>query len=327
MQIRRALLLPAVLVLAPAPAHAADKAGGAYPTKPIRMLHGFPPGGNVDVVARIVSQGLAEQFGQQVVVDPRPGAGATVGANIAARAEPDGYTLYTMATGHTVAPGLYAKLPYDAVKDFTAISRLVTYPFLVAIGPTSGMKSVGEIVKAARSQPGKISYGTAGIGTGMHLAALLFESQTGVSMGHVPYKGGNTTGIGVAQGEVPFMFGNLGEVQPHLATGRIRVIAVTSSERWRRMPDVPTLAETVAPNFDVRAWLAVAGPRGVPAPIVKRLNAAARVVLERQDLQARFDDLGVIPAPSSPDEAQKLLAAEAARWLKVMRDAGIQPQQ
>lgn len=246
-----AVALAAMLV--PAFAPAAEKGAATWPVRPIRMVHGFPPGGNVDVVARIVSQGLTETFGQQVVIDPRPGAGGTVAAAIVARGEPDGHTLFTMATGHTVAPGLYRKLPYDAVRDFTLITQIVTYPFVVAIGPASNMKTVGEIVKAARAQPGKLSYGTAGVGTGMHLAALLFESQAGAPMSHVPYKGGNTTGIGLAQGEVPMMFGNLAEVQPHLASGRARIIAVTSSERWRRMPDVPTLAETVAPGYDVRA--------------------------------------------------------------------------
>lgn len=299
----------------------------AYPYRPVRLVHGFSTGGNVDITARIVGAGMGEVLGQSVVIDMRPGAGGTVASGIVAASEADGYTLFVMPTGHTVAPNLYRKLPYDAGRDFTMITQLVTYPFLVAIGAATAMKSPADIMRAARAEPGKVSFGTAGVGTGMHLAALLFASRSGITLSHVPYKGGNTTGIGVAQGEVPFMFGNYSEIQPYLASGRIRVIAVTSADRWKRMPDVPTLAESGVPGYDVRAWLALAAPKGLGAARRSRLEQVAHGVLRRADLQPRFDDLGVIAAPTSGEDTQKLLQSELTRWRDVMRGAGIQPIQ
>lgn len=308
------------------PGFAATPGGTDWPARPIRMIHGFISGGAVDITARLVAAGMTDLLGQQVIVDGRPGAGGTVGASIVARAEPDGYTVFLMASGHAASAGLYRKLPYDAVKDFTMISMVASNPFVLAASPKFPAKSPGDLVRMAKAEPGKINYGTGGVGTGMHLASLLFQSRAGIRMNHVPYKGGNAAPVALLSGEIPLIFNTPSGVETHVRGGRMRVLAITTRNRFSLWPDAPTLAETVLPEFDVRGWYAVAAPKGLPAARLKRLNQVVREALKRPDIGGKLTELGAEVAPTSPDEAQKFLASEVARWVKLIRDEKIPPQ-
>lgn len=308
-----------------APASAAAQA--KWPERPVRLVHGFTAGGNVDIQARIIGSGIAEETGQPVVIDMRPGAGGTIAAAIVAKSAPDGQTLFWMAAGHASAPGMYRKLPYDAVRDFTMLSVVSGAPYLVAVGPNSPVSSMEELVRTARAQPGKLLFASAGVGTGMYLVAVRLQSQTGIQLTHVAYKGGTSTPMAVAQGEVPMMFGTFAEVRPHLDSGRLRVIGVTSPQRWDRMPAVPTFAETVAPGFSASGWQAIAAPGGMAAALVSRIESVIHRVLRRPDVQQRFAEIGSSVAITPASEAQRFLAAEVATWTKVIRDAGIAPQE
>ncbi|MCC7483842.1 MAG: tripartite tricarboxylate transporter substrate binding protein [Burkholderiales bacterium] len=309
------------LALAGAPAGAQP-----YPTKPIRLVHGFLAGGNVDQNARLIAAPMSALLGQQVIVDGRPGAGGTVGAAQVARSPADGYTLFLPAGGHAASPSLYRSLPYDAVKDFTFITLLTKNPYFIATHPSFPAKTVAELVEFARRNPGKLDYATGGIGTGMHLVSLLFQSRLSIRMLHVPYKGGTATPTAVAAGEVPVMFASIGEIQALAEAGKLRLIAVTSSERWKQMPQIPTLSETVLPGFDVRGWTALIGPAGLPPAIVARLNETVRAALNRPEVMATFRLKGSDVAPSTPEEAQRFVAGEVARWAAVIKAEGIPPQ-
>jgi tripartite-type tricarboxylate transporter receptor subunit TctC len=301
----------------------AEAPGTQWPARPIRMLHGFISGGSVDITARLLAVQMSEQFGQQVIVDGRPGAGGTTGAAIVAKSEPDGYTLFLMASGHATSPGLYRSLPYDPVKDFTMISMVATNPFVVLANPGAPVRTIQELVSRAKAEPGRINFGTGGVGSGMHLAAVLFQARAGVQMNHVPYKGGNAGPVALLAGEIPVLFTTAAGVTGYIESGRLRALAVTTKKRFALWPDVPTIAETVLPGFDVLAWYAVAGPRNMPAPLVNRLNAAVQTAVKRPDINDKLLGIGAETRTSTPREAQDFLASEVARWAKVVRDEKI----
>ncbi len=317
------LILPGVLGTLSAPALCVEP---KWPVRPLRMIHGFIAGGNVDITARLIAAQMGELYGQQVIVDGRPGAGGTNGAAIVAKSEPDGYTLFLMASGHATSPALYRKLPYDPVNDFTMISMVASNPMVVLASPNFAAKTVQELVQAAKKDPGKINYGTGGVGSGMHLAAVLFQARAGLKMNHVPYKGGNAGPLALIQGEIPLLFTTPGGASNFVDSGRIRALAVTTKQRFSLWPNVPTIAETVLPDFDVRAWYAVAAPRNLPAPLAQQLNASVRTILQRPDIREKFEAFGAEPYATSPREAQLFLASEVARWTKVVRDEKIAPQ-
>lgn len=320
----RVRALAALLLAGMATTAAAQPAG--WPARPVRMIHGFIPGGAVDITARLVAAGMTDALGQQVVVDGRPGAGGTVGAAIVARAEPDGYTLFLMASGHAASAGLYRNLPYEAVKDFTMITMVAGNPFVLAASPNFAAKSVGDLVRMAKAEPGKINYGTGGIGTGMHLASLLFQNRAGIRMTHVPYKGGNAAPMALLGGEIPLIFNTPSGVEAHVRAKRMRVLAITSRNRFALWPDAPTIAETAVSDFDVRGWYAVAAPKNLPTGVVKRVNGIVTASLKRPDVGGKLTDLGAEVTPTTPQEAQRFLASEVARWTKLIRDEGIPPQ-
>lgn len=304
----------------------AQRAPDAYPVKTLRLLHGFTSGGAVDLQARLIAQQLGQSLGQQVLVDGRPGAGGTIGAAIVARSAPDGYTLFLMASGHAAAPGLYRSLPYDAARDFTLISMVGSSPFVVLANPNAPVKTIQDLVARAKAEPGRINYGTGGIGSGMHLAAVLFQARTGTQMNHVPYKGGTAGPAALLAGEIPVLFTTPGGSTQFIKDGRLRAIAVTTQQRFSLWPDVPTMAETVLPGFDVQAWYALAGPRNLPGPIVTRLNGIVRDALAKTEVREPMLALGAEPRPSTAAEAQAFVAAEVARWTKIVRAEGIPPQ-
>jgi tripartite-type tricarboxylate transporter receptor subunit TctC len=296
-----------------------------YPSKPIKLIHGFVPGGNVDITARVVGQPMSEILGQPVVVEGRPGAGGTVAASVVARSDPDGYTLFMMASGHSVSPGLYASLPYDPVNDFTMISMAAQFPFVIAVAPNHPAKSLGELLRMAKAKQGDVTLAHAGVGTGMHLATVLLQSRTGTEFTLVPYKGGNLAPMAVAQGETQVVFDTPAGMASLIQSGKLRPLAVSSAARWKNWPDVPTVGETV-PGFDVRGWMALAGPKNLPQPVVERLHKAMHQALARQDVIERFAQMGTGVAPSEPKETQAFLAGEIERWKKVVKDADIKPQ-
>jgi len=301
------------------------QAPAPWPNKPVRIIHGFTSGGPVDNLARLLAAQFPDQFGQQAIVEGKPGAGGTIGANYVAKAEPDGYTLFLMASGHSAAPGLYKSLPFDAVADFTMVSMVARSPFAIIAGPASNAATIQELVSSAKAQPGKIDYGSGGTGSGMHLAAVLFQARSGVQFTHVPYKGGSAPAMAVMSGEVPIIFTSLAGMSSQIESGKVRALAVTSRARFAAFPDVPTVAETVLPDFDVSAWYALAGPRNLPPAVVARLNEMVQATLRRPDIVQNLKLMAAEPWPTSAREAQAFLGADVARWTKVVRDENIAP--
>jgi tripartite-type tricarboxylate transporter receptor subunit TctC len=301
----------------------AQSSAAAWPAKPVRIIHGFTSGGPVDNLARLVAAQFPAHFGQQAIVEGKPGAGGTIGANFVAKAEPDGYTLFLMASGHSAAPGLYKSLPFDPVNDFTMISMVARSPFAIVAGPSSPAKTIQELIAKAKAQPGKIDYGSGGTGSGMHLAAVLLQSRAGVQFTHVPYKGGSAPAMAVISGEVPILFTSLAGMAGHIESGKVKPLAVTSKNRFAAFPNIPTVAETVLPEFDVSAWYALAGPKNLPPAIVARLNEMVQATLQRPDILEVLKLQAADPWPTSARDAQSFLAADVARWVKVIRDENI----
>jgi tripartite-type tricarboxylate transporter receptor subunit TctC len=298
----------------------------AWPAKPIRLVHGFVPGGNVDITARLIATPLAELLGQPVVVEGRPGAGGTVAAAFIAKAEPDGYTLFAMASGHSTSPGLYRKLPYDPVKDFTMVSLIASFPFVIAVAPGHPAKTLSELLQKAKSEPGRVTLAHAGVGTGMHLSTVLLQSRTGVQFNLIPYKGGNAAPVAAAQGETEAAFDTPAGMNALIQGGKLRPLAITTGARWKNWPDVPTIAEIASPGYEVKGWIALAGPRDLPRPVVARLSQALHQGLARADVIERFQAMGTGASPTQPEETQAFLAAEVERWTKVVREEKIPPQ-
>jgi tripartite-type tricarboxylate transporter receptor subunit TctC len=322
--LEKPLLLLAGLALAAAACCAT--AQERWPVRPIRLVHGFTSGGSVDITARLLAARMAETLAQPVIVDGRPGAGGTTGANIVAKSDPDGYTLFLMASGHSTSPGLYRSLPYDPVADFALVSMVAANPFVLIASPKLPAKNVQELVKNAKAAPGRIDYGTGGTGTGMHLAAVLFEARAGIRLNHVPYKGGTAAPSALLAGEVPLIFTTAAGVTQHVESGRLRALAVTTRSRFVLWPQVPTIAETVVPDFDVLGWYAVAGPAKLPAGLVQRVNQLVHEALKRPEVADKLLALGAEVRPTTPAQAQAFVAQEVARWTKVIREANIPPQ-
>ena len=320
---RRIALAWTGAALAHASLPALAQSSAAWPAKPVRIIHGFTSGGPVDNLARLMAAQFSAHFGQQAIVEGKPGAGGTIGANFVAKAEPDGYTLFLMASGHSAAPGLYKSLPFDPVNDFTMISMIARSPFAIVAGPSSPAKTIQELIAKAKAQPGKIDYGSGGTGSGMHLAAVLLQSRAGVRFTHVPYKGGSAPALAVISGEVPILFTSLAGMAGHIESGKVKPLAVTSKNRFAAFPNVPTIAETIVPDFDVSAWYALAGPKHLPPGILARLNEMVQSTLQRPDIVEGLRLQAADPWPTSARDAQAFLATDVARWVKVIRDENI----
>jgi tripartite-type tricarboxylate transporter receptor subunit TctC len=307
-------------------AAAAAQAQESWPARPLRIIHGFGSGGPVDLLARMLAPVLSERLGQPVLVEGKPGAGGTLGAAFVAKSEPDGYTLLLMAAGHSAAPGLYTSLPYDAANDFSMISMVARSPFAIIAGPASPAASMQELVQKARAQPGKIDFGSAGVGSGMHLVAVLLQARAGIQMTHVPYKTATAVNLAIMGGEIPILFTSVAGITPLMESGKVKMLAVTGRERYSLLPAIPTVAETILPDFDVMSWYALAAPKNLPAPIVARLNEAVRAAQQRPEIVDRLRVQAIEVFPSTPRQAQDLLGSEVARWTKVVRDEKIPPQ-
>ncbi len=298
-----------------APAIADD----AYPQKPVRVIAAFPPGGFVDLCARVVAAPLATALGQQVIVDNRGGAGGIVGTELAARAVPDGYTLIVGSVGtHAVNQTLYRKLPYHVLRDFQPVTRLADAPSILAVHPSLPVKNVKELITLARAQPNKILYASAGSGTSTHLAAVLFVNLAGIQLVHVPYRGGGAAIIDVLAGQVPVTFGTAATVSPHTRYGRLRGLGVTGGKRSASLPDLPTVAEGGLPGYEMLNWLGVFAPANVPRDIVDKLNGELLRILRTQDVREKLNAAGAEPAALATEVFAAFVKSEVEKWAKVV---------
>jgi tripartite-type tricarboxylate transporter receptor subunit TctC len=318
------MLGTAILAHANCGVWAATPPADTYPSKPIRLIVGFTPGGSDDYVGRIVGARVTERLGQTVIVDNRPGAGGNIGAEITARANPDGYTLssvgsITLASG----PSLYAKLGYDPMKDFSFISRVAIGANVLVATPSLPAKSVKELVALARAQPRSIRYGTPGVASLGHLAMELLQNHTQLQLVHVPYKGPAPAIAAVVGGEVQIAVGASTAAVPMIQAKRVNALAVTSANRLGALPGVPTVAESGFPGFEVTNNHGILAPAGTPVSVVRLLNAEIRSLLQMEDVKAKFPALGLEAAGSTPEEFRDIVKAELARWTRVIKDANI----
>src|SRR5687768_10028575 len=290
-----------------------------YPTRPIRFVVPFPPGGGTDTMARAMGTRLGEALGQQIIVDNRAGGGANIGAELAAKSPPDGYTLFMMTVTHTVNATLYRNLGYSLVKDFVPVSELGSTAYAVVVHPSIPAKSIKDLIALAKARPDQISHSSSGTGSGPHLAAELFKSMTGTKMLHIPYKGGGPSVIGLVSGEAAVGFATTPSCITQLQAGRLRGLAVSTAQRSPFLPDLPTVAEAGLPGYDTSAWYGMLVPTGTPAEIVARLNAETIKVLTLPDVKSRLDATGMVPKSSSPEELGRLMRSEIAKWGKVVK--------
>ena len=297
-----------------------------YPAKPVKMIVPYAAGGTTDVLARIVADKLTQSLGQPVVIEYKPGAGGTIGADAAAKSPPDGYTIVMGAPGsHSTAPSLYAKLPFDPVKDFAPIVHVANVPNSIIVHPTVPVKSVVELIAYAKANPGKLTYGSAGTGATTHLTGELFALLADVKLTHVPSKGSAQAMIDLLGGQIQMMFENLPGAASQIRSGKLRGLAVTSLRRSPAFPDLPAVSETL-PGFEVVAWFALFAPAGTPPAIVARLNAETDRALKLADVREKIAQAGSDPIGGTPDELARFLAGDIAKWARVTREAGIKPQ-
>lgn len=296
----------------------------SYPVKPVRIIAAFSPGGFVDFTARLVASGLSTALGQQVIVDNRPGAGGIVGTELVARAAPDGHTLVVGSAGtHGVNQSLYPKLPYNVLRDFAPIARLADAPSILAVHPSLPARSVKELIALGRKQPGQINYASAGSGTSTHLAAVLFEHLAKVKFVHVPFKGGGPALVSVVSGEIPVTFGTAASVSPHTKSGRLRGLAVTGGQRSAVLPDLPTIAESGVPGYEMLNWLGLFAPAGTPAAVLDRLAEESMRVVRLPEITKRFNAQGSEPSPLEREAFAAFVRSEIAKWAKVVAATGM----
>jgi tripartite-type tricarboxylate transporter receptor subunit TctC len=300
-----------------------DAAAQGFPSKPVRMIVAFPPGGGTDVVARIVGQKLTEVWSQQVVVDNRAGAGGIVGAELAARAQPDGYTVFLATTGNlAINPALYSKLPYDTLKDFAPVTLVVALSFVLVSHPSLPASTLKELIALAKSKPGQLNYASGGSGTASHLGMELFKATAGVNIVHVPYKGSAPALTDLLSGQVQLALGDGIVTLPHIKSGKLRALAVTGARRAPLLPDVPTIAEAGVAGYAVVNWYGVVAPAGTRPEIISVLNKAIARVLQSTDVRDRLIAQGVEPVSNTPAEFGAYLKAEVAKWAKLVADSG-----
>ena len=301
-------------------------AAQSFPTKPIRIVVPFPPGGSTDLLARRIGEKLAAAWGQPVVVENRAGAGGTLGADYVAKSAPDGYTLLMGVTGsNAIAGALYPKLPYDVVKDFAPVSLVVSSPLVLVRNPSFAPKTVQELVAAAKAKPGSISYGSPGNGTSMHLTGEMFKLSAKVSMLHIPYRGSAGALSDLMGGQIDTMFGDFLVVWPQLEAGKLQPVAVTSKTRHKMLPNVPTIAESGYPGFEALSWQGLFAPAATPPAIVEQLNREVNKALASADIQEYFGSRGFTLGGSSATEFRAFVKVEADKWAKIVQASGAKP--
>lgn len=311
--------MAAALCVAASPAALAD----SFPTKPIRLIVPFPAGGATDLFARTLSQKMGEKLGTTLIVDNKPGAGGAIGSDAAAKSTPDGYTLLLATTStHSIGPAIYSKLPYDTVRDFTPIVHVGDAPSIMLVPNNSPAKTVQEWIDYARKNPGKLNYASSGNGTIVQLTAELFQSQAGISVLHIPYKGTALAIPDLISGKIDVLFDALPTGMPHVRDGRLRALGVTSLKRSPLAPDLPPIADTL-PGFESNTWFGLYGPKGMPADLVTRINTAANQSLSDPEVRDKLAKLGISPATSTPAQFASMVAEDAAKWKKIIVDRKI----
>ena len=295
-----------------------------YPARPLRMIVPFSPGGATDVPARILAQRLSEAFGHQIVIDNRPGAGGVLGADAVAKAPPDGYTLLLTATTHVISASLYKKLPYDAIRDFAPVMLIGSGPNVLTVHPSLPAKNVRELIALAKTRPGKIDYASSGNGSAQHLFGALFMSLADVRMMHIPYKGSAPATTDLIAGQVSVGFPGIALVLPHTKAGRLRALAVTSAERSKAMPDVPSIAEAGVPGYAATRWLGLLAPKGTPPEIVQKLYDEIAKLLRQPEVESAYLATGTDVTISNPEQFGRFVQAEYDKWAKVIRTIGAQ---
>src|SRR3954471_20947251 len=302
-------------------AQSAKPAAGDYPLKTVRMVVGYPPGGPTDVIGRTVAQKLSSAYGQQVIVDNRPGASGMIGAELVVKAPPDGYTLLTVPITFAVTPSVYPKMPYDAEKDLAPVALVAAAPFILVVHPTLPVKTVKDLIALAKSRPGQINYASASTGGMPHLAGELFNLMAGVKLTHIPYKGAAPATIDLLAGQVSLMFNNILSAMPHVKSGKLRAIAVTSAKRSSAIPELPTIAETVA-GYEASGWYGAFAPAATPKDVIAKLNAEINRQMKQPDVAQRFAGDGVEAVSMSPAEFRTYLHGEIVKWGKVVKISG-----
>lgn len=305
-------------LLAVAPAAGAQD----WPTRPIRMVVPYPPGGPTDIVARVVGQKLSERLGQTVVVDNRPGAGGNIGADAVAKSAPDGYTMLVATTAHAINMTLFSKPGYNTRTDFAPVSMLTSGPLVLVTAPSPPAGSVAELIAMARANPGKVTFASSGNGQSTHLAAELFDSMAGVRMTHVPYKGSAPALTDVMAGQATVMFDTMLSAMPFVRDGKLRALAITGATRSPAAPDVPTMAQAGLPGYEATAWNALLVPAGTPAAVQSKLSEALKAVLNQDDVRARFASQGFAATWTSPADTGQFIAREIDKWGKVVKASG-----
>jgi tripartite-type tricarboxylate transporter receptor subunit TctC len=295
-----------------------------YPAKPVKLIVPFPPGGNTDIVGRLIAQKLSDGLGQQVYVENRGGAGGTIGAEAAAKSAADGYTLFFATTGTLAsAPSMQPDLRYDPVKAFAAISTLANAPVVVLAAAEVPVRSLKDLVDAAKAKPGQLKFGSAGTGHFVHLAGEMFKIAAGVDMLHVPYKGVNAALTDMLGGRIELMFDAPAQYEPHLQSGKVRALAVASPKRLARLPEVPTTAEAGLPGYELASWFGLAAPAGTPAEAISRVNAEVLKALAAQEVVQTLNKLGLEPAGSSPQQYAAMIVEDLDKWRRAVKAAGI----
>jgi tripartite-type tricarboxylate transporter receptor subunit TctC len=310
-----ALLLCSVVVTA--------TAQESYPSRPVRFILPFPPGGGTDILGRLIAERLAASLGQPVVTENRGGAGGNVGAEAAARSSPDGYTIVLCAPSLAISPSLYSKLNYDPVKDFAPVSLVATVPNVMITHPSVPAQTLQEFIAHARARPGAMNFGSGGNGTSNHLAGELFNIVTGAKLVHIPYKGVNLAMQDVLSGQIHLVVIGIPAAAPHIRAGRLRALAVITPQRMAALPDVPTVAEAGLKNFEVTTWYGVLAPAGTPPPVIARLNGELVKIMHAPDVKERLGATGTDPRTSTPEEFAAYLKQEIAKWGEVVRKANL----
>lgn len=302
-------------------------AGGAsaqaWPAKPISLIVPFPPGGTTDVIARALAEKLSQSLGQTVIVESKPGAGATLGADLVAKSKADGYTLLMGAVHHTIASSVYKKLPYDFQKDFAPVSTVALVPNVLVVNAATPAKNVAELVTFAKSKPGQLNYGSNGNGTAQHLIGTQFENLTGTDLVHIPYKGSGPLTSDLLGGQVTMSFDTITPVLQHIKAGKLRALAVTTSKRSSVLPDVPTMQEAGLKGFDIGTWFGVLAPAATPKDIVARLNSEIVKALHAPDMEKRMAEIGAEPIGNSQEAMAKQIADETTKFAKLVKDAKV----
>jgi tripartite-type tricarboxylate transporter receptor subunit TctC len=294
----------------------------SWPTKPVRMIIAFPPGGPTDLVSRVLAQKLSEQLGQQVIVDNKPGAGGNIAAELAARATPDGYTIFYNTSAIVIGPALYGKVNYDTLKDFAPVLLTASVPMVLVVNPQLPARSVKEFVDLAKTRSGALNYSSSGTGTITHLASAMMSTQTGIQTQHIPYKGSAPGLVDLASGQTQFMIDTINTVLPYVRDSRLRGLAVTSAKRSPLLPDLPTLAEAGISGFEAAAWQGIVVPTGTPNEIVQKLNAEVNKALAHPDIRSRLAAQGADILGGTPAEYAAYLRSEMPRWAKAVKDSG-----